>query len=190
MTPLNTPDDHRWHILEPTTIVELVDEFDRSVAKGEIGRLRVGCEDGPAAYLNDEETTKAFFGNGFFYTGDLAVMREDGRIALQGRVTEVINIKGQKISPRPIEDRLRERLGVAELCLLSMQDEHGEEELHLVVEAATPVDTAVLTTALQAELYGFPGVNVRYVPALPRNDAGKVLRQAMITTLVAARQSR
>jgi acyl-CoA synthetase (AMP-forming)/AMP-acid ligase II len=188
MTPLNTPEDHRWHILEPTTIVELVDELDRPVATGEIGRLRVGSEGGPTAYLNDEETTKAFFRNGFFYTGDLAVMRADGRIALQGRVTEVINIKGQKISPRPIEDRLRERLGVADVCLISMQDERGEEELHVVIEAATPIDTSVLTTVLRAELYGFPGVNVRYMPLLPRNDAGKVLRQAVTATLFAARR--
>jgi acyl-CoA synthetase (AMP-forming)/AMP-acid ligase II len=190
MTPLDTPDDHRWHILEPTTIVELVDELDQPVATGEIGRLRVGSEGAPTSYLNDEETTKAFFRNGFFYTGDLAVMREDGRIALQGRVTDVINIKGQKISPRPIEDRLRERLGVADVCLLSIQDEHGEEELHMAIEAAAPVDMAVLTTALQAELYGFPGVNVRYVPLLPRNDAGKVLRQALTATLIAARRPR
>ena len=59
---------------------------------------------------------------------------------------------------------------------------------HVVIEAATPIDTSVLTTVLRAELYGFPGVNVRYMPLLPRNDAGKVLRQAVTATLFAARR--
>jgi acyl-CoA synthetase (AMP-forming)/AMP-acid ligase II len=187
MTPMNTPDDHRWHILEPTTRVELVDEFDRPVAMGEIGRLRVGSEGAPTGYFNDEAATRAFFRDGFFYPGDLAVMREDGRIALQGRATDVINVRGHKIWPAPIEDRLREALGVDGVCLLSMQDDQGEEELHLVIEAASPVDMTRLATALRAELHGFPGVHVRYAPVLPRNANGKVLRQAVTTQIIAER---
>jgi fatty-acyl-CoA synthase len=189
-TPLDTPDDHRWHLLSPGSLVELVDEFDKPVPVGQIGRIRVGTEGGPTSYLYDEEATKAFFRDGFFYTGDLAVMREDGRIALQGRVTEVINVDGHKISPAPIEDRLREALGVDGVCLLSMQDDHGEEELHLVIEATTPVDTATLANVLRAELRGFPGVHVQYRSALPRNAMGKVLRQALTVALIAARRPR
>lgn len=187
MTPMNTPDDHRWHVPEPTTIVELVDAFDQPVAMGEVGRLRVGSEGAPRGYLNDEEATRAFFKDGFFYPGDLAVMREDGRIALQGRATDVINVRGHKIWPAPIEDRLRESLVMSGVCLLSMQDDHGEEELHLVIEAASPVDVERLATVLRAELHGFPGVHVHYAPALPRNANGKVLRQALTTAIVAAR---
>jgi len=186
-TPLNTPDDHRWHRLVPSSIVQLVDAFDQPVPVGQVGRVRVGSQGGPTRYLDDEEATKAFFRDGFFYPGDLAVMREDGRIALQGRVTEVININGHKISPAPIEDRLREALGVTGVCLLSMQNDRGEEELHLVIEAATPVDTATLAGVLRAELHGLPGVHVRYASALPRNAMGKVLRQALTVDVIAAR---
>jgi acyl-CoA synthetase (AMP-forming)/AMP-acid ligase II len=187
MTPVKTRDDHRWHILEPTTVVELVDDLDQPVAVGRIGRIRVGTEGGPSSYLYDEEATRAFFKDGFFYTGDLAVMRQDGRIALQGRVTEVINFKGQKVSPAPTEERLREALGVAGVCLLSLQDEQAEEQLHLVIEAPAALDTAILAAVLRAELWGFPGVHVHYLPALPRNAMGKVLRQALTTRLAAAR---
>ena len=187
-TPLNTPDDHRWHLLSPGSVVELVDEFDRPTPIGQIGRIRVGTTGGPTSYLYDEEATKAFFHDGFFYPGDLAVMREDGRIALQGRVTEVINVNGHKISPAPIEDRLREALGVDGACLLSMQDDHGEEELHLVIEASTPVDSAILAGVLRAELHGFPGVHVRYAAALPRNAMGKVQRQALTIEVMAGRR--
>jgi acyl-coenzyme A synthetase/AMP-(fatty) acid ligase len=185
-TPLNTPDDHRWHILMPGTVVELVDDLGRPAPPGQIGQLRVGTQDAPKGYLYDEEATDACFRDGFFYTGDLAVMREDGRIALQGRVTEVINVQGHKISPAPIEDRLREALGVAGVCLLSMQDDHGEEELHLVIEAPQPLEPTIVASALRAELSGFPGVHVRYAP-LPRNANGKVLRQTLTIQTIEAR---
>ena len=58
-------------------------------------------------------------------------------MALQGRLTDVINMQGAKISLSPIEDRLREIFGVAGVCLFSMQNDGGEEEIHVVIE--TPV---------------------------------------------------
>jgi acyl-coenzyme A synthetase/AMP-(fatty) acid ligase len=186
-TLLDVPEDHRWHRLVAGRAVEIVDDFDRPTPTGAVGRVRVATTDGPTGYLHDAETTKAFFKDGFFYPGDLAVMREDGRMALQGRVTDVINVQGHKIMPAPIEDRLREALGVSGACLISMQDEHGEEELHLVIETPTPIDTATLTTVLRRELSGFSGVRVHYAAAFPRNDMGKVMRRALAGQAIAVR---
>ena len=177
-TRLNTPDDHRWHQL--ASDVEIVDEHDQPVPIGETGRVRVSTAGGPTGYLHDPQTTRAFFKDGYFYPGDLAVFRADGRMALQGRVTGVINVQGQKISPEPIEDALRAALGVTGACLVSAQDAAGEEALHLVIETPAPLDLAQLTAVLQRELGGFPGVHVHYAPALPRNDMGKMLRQAIM----------
>jgi len=181
-TRLNTLDDHRWHQL--ASDVQIVDEHDQPVAVGEVGRVRVSAAGGPTGYLHDPETTRAFFKDGYFYPGDLAVFRADGRMALQGRVTGVINVAGQKISPEPIEDALRQALGVTGACLVSAQDAAGEEALHLVIETPAPLDLAMLTAVLQRELGGFPGVHVHYAPALPRNDMGKMLRQAITALAV------
>src|SRR5262249_55570782 len=104
ITPIETPDDHRWHIPDPTSTVGIVDDDGRPVPCGEVGRLRVATDGGPTSYLGDEEATRTFFQDGFFYTGDLAIMREDGRIALMGRFTDVINVNGHKLQPAPIED--------------------------------------------------------------------------------------
>ncbi len=178
-TPLDTPEDLRWHRLVPGRVVEIVDESDRPVPTGEIGRLRVGTAGGPTSYLHDEAATQAFFKDGFFYPGDLAVMRSDGRMALQGRVTDVINVRGDKISPAPIEERLGELLGCSGVCLFSMQNDSGEEEIHLVIEAPTPIDSDLLAAAIKQELGGFHRARVHCMAALPRNRMGKVLRQAV-----------
>ena len=175
LTDLNTPDDHRWHRLVPTSDVEIVDDDGKPVSVGEIGRLRVGTAGGPTGYLFDEAATRTFFKDGFFYTGDLALTRADGRIALQGRVSDVINMFGHKINPAPIEERLCEALGICGLCLFSMQDENGEEGLHAIIESPEVIDTQRLVDAFSVESLG--RVHVYFVTGLPRNAMGKLMRQ-------------
>ena len=185
-TPLDTPEDQRWHRLVPGRMVEIVDESGRPVPTGEIGRVRVSIAGGPTSYLNDETATRAFFKDGFFYPGDLAVMRSDGRMALQGRITDVINVQGNKISPAPIEERLGEFFGVSGVCLFSIQNDSGEEEIHLVVETPTPIDSERLNAAINQELRGFQRARFHFVATLPRNEMGKVLRQAVRAKVIAS----
>jgi acyl-coenzyme A synthetase/AMP-(fatty) acid ligase len=176
VTPLDTPEDHRWHRPVPSRLVEVVDDSGRPAPAGENGLLRVGTTGGPESYIDDEAATRTFFKDGFFYPGDLAVMRPDGRIALQGRVTEVINVRGKKISPAPIEDRLAEMFQVNAVCLFSEQNDDGEEELHVVLEAPARFEPGRVADALK-ELRGFNKAIVHFVAEMPRNPMGKVLRR-------------
>jgi acyl-coenzyme A synthetase/AMP-(fatty) acid ligase len=187
-TALETPDDHRWHRLVPGRQVQIVDEFDRPVPAGQMGLVRVSTAGEATGYLYDDEATRTFFKDGFFYTGDLGVIRSDGRLALHGRVTSVINVNGHKISPEPIEDALREALGVPGVCLFSMQDDAGEEQIHVVVETPAPIEAERLIAVLGNELRGFPQAHVHYLAALPRNTMGKLLRQAVRTQVIGAAQ--
>jgi acyl-coenzyme A synthetase/AMP-(fatty) acid ligase len=175
-TPLIDREDLRWHRLIAGIEVGIVDELDQPVPTGVTGRLRVACSDGIAGYLSNDSATQSFFQHGFFYPGDLAVFREDGRMALQGRVTNVINMAGHKISPEPIELRLEQALGVSGVCLFSMQDDTGEEELHVVIEAPHPLDADRLKAALADELQWFPRVRIYFLNAMARNEIGKILR--------------
>jgi acyl-coenzyme A synthetase/AMP-(fatty) acid ligase len=178
-TPLETEEDHRWHRLLPQRVVEIVSESGYPVPVGEIGRVRVSTKDGPIGYLGDEAATKIHFKDGYFYPGDLAIARSDGRIALQGRSTDVINIRGKKIFPGPIEDRLCEALDVSGVCLFSMQNESGEEELYVAIEISRPIDAKRLRATLHAALKAYPRAHVYGVPSLPRNPMGKIVRQAV-----------
>ena len=174
-TRLDGPEDRRWHRLVPGRAVEIVDEEDRPVPTGEVGRLRISTAGGPTGYFNHPEETRQFFRDGFFYTGDLAAFRADGRMALHGRVTEVINFRGTKLSPGPVEERLREAFGVDGVCIFSMQDDGGEEQMHVVIEHPTPPDAAAFVPVLRKEFLGTATI-VTYMPRLPRTESGKVLR--------------
>jgi acyl-CoA synthetase (AMP-forming)/AMP-acid ligase II len=185
-TAVDMPADHKWQRPAPGRVVEIVDESDRPVPAGEIGRLRVGTAGGPTGYHHNEAATQAFFKDGFFYTGDLAVMRSDGRLALQGRLTDVINMGGDKISPAPIEDRLGEFFGVSGVCLFSMPNDSGEEVIHVAIETPTAIDSERLIAAINQELRGFQRARFHFVAALPRNEMGKVLRQAVRAKIIAS----
>lgn len=191
-TPLETEDDQRWHRLLPHRVVEIVSETDRPVPVGEIGRVRVSTKDGPTAYLGDEAASKIHFKDGYFYPGDLAVARPDGRIALQGRSTDVINVRGRKILPEPIESRLCETLEVSGVCLFSMQNTDGEEELYVAIETIIPIGAERLRTALDGVLKtkAYPRAHLFCVPSLPRNPMGKVMRQAVRDRVAVARSRR
>jgi acyl-coenzyme A synthetase/AMP-(fatty) acid ligase len=186
-TPLETADDYRWHRLMPHRVVEIVSESGRPVSVGEIGRVRIGTKDGPTAYLGDELATKDHFKDGYFYPGDLAIARADGRIALQGRSTDVINVRGYKILPEPIEHRLCELLDVSGVCLFSMQSESGEEELVVVIETSTPIDAERVRAALNLVLKADARARIHYVPSLPRNPMGKVVRHDVRARFAAGR---
>lgn len=179
MTPLETEEDRRWHRLAPQRVIEIVSDSGQPVSVGEVGRLRVSTKDGPTGYLGDEPATDVYFKDGYFYPGDLAIRRSDGRVALQGRFTDIINIQGHKIFPGPIEDHLRELLGVSGVCLFSMQNESGEEELYVAIETSAKIDIERIRAALDAELNASLTVQVRRVRSLPRNAMGKVARQAV-----------
>ena len=97
-------------------------------------------------------------------------------MALMGRVTDVINLFGQKVSPETYEDDLRERLGVSGVCIFGRQNDEGEEEAHVVLEAPAPLSHALLGAAIRRTLVGFPLIRIHYLTALPRNANGKVLR--------------
>ena len=186
-TPLEEPDDHRWHRIDPTRVVEIVDELGQAVPIGQVGSLRVAVSDGPSKYYNDPEATAAFFRDGYFYPGDLAAARGDGRIALQGRTTEVINIKGTKFALAPFEDHLREVFDFTGVCLFSMQDDDGQEQLNLVVESTQPLPPHLLEL-LQRK---FPIVPLRVftVAALPRTSTGKIIRTDVQAGVLAASNS-
>ena len=86
-------------------------------------------------YVDDPEATARFFRDGWFCPGDLAVRREDGRIQLRGRATDVLNVEGQKIAAAPIELAIQRELGVSEVCLFSGLAKDGVEELVLAIES-------------------------------------------------------
>jgi acyl-coenzyme A synthetase/AMP-(fatty) acid ligase len=156
--------------------VQVVDDTGLRLAPGEVGLIRVDALPGAASYYQDEEATRAWFRDGFFYSGDLGQIDADGRLTLHGRVSDVVPVRGIKIAAETIEAQIQRRLSVGAVGVFSTRGDGSGEELHVVFEAGQRPDVEVLKAMVLADLQAFPRVHFHQIDALPRNDRGKLQR--------------
>lgn len=176
VSPYDFEEHTQWHRVHSSREVQVVDDTGQVLPAGETGLVRVRLLDGLQGYLHDAAATARFFRDGYFYPGDLGVLAADGRLALQGRVTEVVNALGSKIATAPVEQQLQDQLGVQAVCLFSVEQPEGEE-IHLVVETAKALDEASFRQVLQPVLGKlFVRFHCHTHPQFPRNAMGKVQR--------------
>jgi acyl-CoA synthetase (AMP-forming)/AMP-acid ligase II len=131
-------------------------------------------------YLNADDETDAFDADGFFKTGDLARWVDRLFLVVTGRAKDVIIRNGENISPKEVEDLLVRHPDIAEIAIVGLPDPRtGERACAVIVPKTAPgPDVASLSKFLAAA-----GVAKFKIPeqvvlcdALPKNDAGKVLK--------------
>ena len=118
---------------------------------------------------------------GGFLTGDLGAMGADGRLRLKGRVSAFVNVAGRKVQPDEVEGVLRAHPLVADARVFGMPDARRGEQIAACV---VPRDGSLGVVALRAfcadrlAAHKIPRVLV-LIPELPRDERGKVSRQAL-----------
>ena len=139
-------------------------------------------------YLHSEDESESFDAEGFFRTGDLARWVDDDYLVVTGRAKDIIIRHGENISPKEVEDILAGHPGIAEVAVVGLPDARtGERACAVIVPAGPPdLDVADLLDFLEAK-----GVARFKVPeqlvfcdSLPRNDAGKVLKDRIRAMLI------
>ena len=128
------------------------------------------------------ETRRSFTAEGFFLTGDLAMLEADGHVRIVGRRKEMIIRGGYNIYPREVEDVLRAHPGVDEVCVVGVpHDVLGE----MVCACVVPTEGAILRgeditdfARQQMADYKVPDL-VRFFDALPLTASGKVKRREL-----------
>ena len=98
---------------DPNT-VQVIDRDGRQVEPGEVGEIAVRGPHVHAGYLNNPQANESAFRNGWFRTGDNGVISRDGFLTVTGRMNDIINRGGEKISPHEIESLLLEHPTVLE----------------------------------------------------------------------------
>lgn len=169
--------------------IKLIDHTAAPAGQGELyargPQMLVG-------YLHQEDETDTFDSEGYFRTGDLARWFDDSYIVVTGRAKDIIIRNGENISPKEVEDILICHPDIAEIAIVGLPDPRtGERACAVIVAKHLPgPDVASLRTFLDAQ-----GVATFKVPeqialweALPKNDAGKVLKHQIRAMLVQNRQ--
>ena len=145
-------------------------------------------------YLHPEDDADVFDADGYFRTGDLGRWVDGDYLVVTGRAKDIIIRNGENISPKEIEDLLIAEPGIAEIAIVGVPDPRtGERACAVIVPGADgPPDVDGLRTALAAR-----GVATFKVPeqveiwdALPKNDAGKVLKHQIRAALMEGQECR
>jgi acyl-CoA synthetase (AMP-forming)/AMP-acid ligase II len=131
-------------------------------------------------YRNNPGATAAAFIDGWFRTGDIGVLDDDGYLALTGRIKDMINRGGEKISPTEIDDVLLSDPDVADAATFGVPDSKYGEEVSVAVVLRGDTDIAALQAFSRSRLAAFkvPKV-IHIVSAIPKNAMGKVDRRAL-----------
>lgn len=145
-----------------------------------IGRLQVKAPTLFDGYLNlPDATAEAFDGDGWYRTGDVAVVDGDGMHRIVGRESvDLIKSGGYRIGAGEIETALLGHPGVSEVAVVGMPDDDlGQRIVAFVVGEASP-QTLIDYVAEQLSAHKRPR-EVRIVEALPRNAMGKVMKKEL-----------
>jgi long-chain acyl-CoA synthetase len=166
-------------------IVDLDDPY-KALPTGSVGELAVKGPQVMKGYWNNEAETAEVIHDGWFLTGDIAKMDDDGYFYIVDRKKDMVDVGGFKVYPRDVEEVLFEHPGIKEAAVIGIPDEfRGEAVKAFVVrrnEAGSLTEKDVIDfCAARLIKYKVPK-KVEFVPELPKTLIGKVLRRKLKET--------
>jgi acyl-CoA synthetase (AMP-forming)/AMP-acid ligase II len=169
--------------------IQIVAEDKSEAATGEIGEIWVRGATVTTGYLNNPEANSASFVDGWFRTGDLGSKDADGYIVVTGRIKEIINRGGEKISPGDVDAVLLSNPKVLEAASFAEADPmYGENvEAAVILHPEMEATENELRDYCRTKLSAFEVPERIYiVPDFPRTAKGSTDRHALATQFAAA----
>jgi len=158
--------------------ISIIDGNGRQLAANTPGEVVVRGPNVMRGYRNNPEANAAAFIDGWFRTGDIGAIDNDGYLALTGRIKDLINRGGEKISPAEVEDVLLEHPAVAEASVFGVPDPKYGEEVSAAVVLRGAATAQELQTYCRTRLADFEVPKlIHLVSAIPKNAMGKVQRR-------------
>ena len=161
--------------------VSIQNENGIPLPTGEAGELMVGEDCVMAGYINLPEATKETFKGGWFSTGDITTMDEDGYIYIVGRKKEMINTSGYSVFPKEVEDIMSRLEKIKEVAVVGLPDEvRGEIVAAFVVPAEQSLTEEEVLSFCKDNLavYKIPR-RVQFLQDLPKTSTGKIEKVAL-----------
>jgi malonyl-CoA/methylmalonyl-CoA synthetase len=170
----------------PGTEIRIVDDSGAPVKTGDVGNILVK---GPQVFVGywrmPEKTEEEFTENGFFSTGDLGRLDQEGYITIVGRSKDLVISGGLNVYPKEVEEMIDEMIGVLESAVIGLPDpDLGERVTAIVVpqkrsNGASLTETVIIDF-LKGNLASFKvPKKVIFADELPRNAMGKVQKNLL-----------
>jgi oxalate---CoA ligase len=162
----------------------IMDADGALLAQGQRGEVVIRGPNVIDGYENNPEANATAFVDGWFRTGDQGVIDQDGYLALTGRLKELINRGGEKISPLEIDDVLLRHPAVAEALAFAVPHKTLGEDIHAAVVLKAPTSASELREHCAARLAEFKVPRVFHIlDEIPRGATGKPQRISLAQAL-------
>jgi acyl-CoA synthetase (AMP-forming)/AMP-acid ligase II len=163
---------------------DIMDHDGNLLPKGSLGEVVVKGANVIDGYENNPEANAKAFVNGWFRTGDQGIIDEDGYLRLTGRLKELINRGGEKISPLEVDDVLLRHPAVGEALAFAVPHKSLGEDIHAAVVIKQEVSEKELKAHCAEMLADFKvPKQIHILDALPRGATGKLQRLKMAELL-------
>lgn len=166
----------------PGSDVRIVDPTSGEVcAVGAVGEIAVRGAQITSGYWKRADATAEVIRSSFLHTGDAGYMDEEGYLFIVDRLKDIIVSGGENVSSKEVEDVLLGCPGIKDAAVIGVPDAVWGESVKALIVAADPAPTVVDVIAhCRSRLGGFKvPKSVDFISAIPRNGAGKVLKNVL-----------
>ena len=170
----------------PEVSARVADDKGNEIERGEVGILEIK---GPNVFQGywcmPEKTAEEFRDDGFFITGDMATMDQEGRISIVGRTKDLVISGGYNVYPKEVENAIDEIDGVKESAIIGVpHPDFGEGVTAIIIkESHSDITEENVMSYLKEKIARFKQPNkIFFLDELPRNTMGKVQKKALRDT--------
>jgi fatty-acyl-CoA synthase len=167
----------------PMQEIRIVDNEDNDLPNGEIGEVIIKSAESAGEYLGDDQKTKESFKNGWFYTGDLGRLDEDGYLYIVGRKKDMIVSGGYNVYASDVEEVILGNPKVAECAVMGLPDEKWGERVSAVIklkegESLTEIE---LIEYCREKITNYKAPkSVYFIDEIPKTLSGKVMKFKLV----------
>ncbi|HWI71383.1 MAG TPA: acyl-CoA synthetase [Baekduia sp.] len=160
--------------------IKVIDDDNNEIAGAGQGEVLYRSPQLCTGYWDKPEETEEAFAGGWFHSGDLVRVDEEGYIFVVDRVKDVINTGGVLVASREVEEALYTHPAVAEVAVIGIPHERWIEAISAVVVTREPVTEDDLLAHARGRLASFKlPKSVHFVDELPKNPSGKLLKREL-----------
>ena len=161
--------------------LKIIDEDGKEVPTGTIGEIATRSPKNMKGYWNrPDATAETIDADGWLRTGDAGYFDEDGYLYIQDRVKDMIISGGENVYPAEVENAVYAHPKVADVAVIGVPDEKWGEAVKacVVVKDGEELTEAEVIAHAREHIAGYKcPKSVDFIPALPRNPSGKILRK-------------
>lgn len=169
----------------PNVDVKIIDEEGREMPVGQPGEILTRTETHMAGYWNNSAATVAALRDGWYHTGDLGYVDEEGFVYLVDRKKDMIVSGGENIYSREVEEALATHAAIADVAVIGVKDDYWGETVRAiaVLRAGKAVSEAELIEHCKTQIASYKKPkSILFVDELPRLPSGKINKVALRQT--------